>query len=166
MRTISFLLSWDVFEAEYLVSTTPDDDIRGNINTRQHADDPIQSRDFFASPHEIKASTPVQQNRGYVSMNREALDPKLHSKGDCKEAFNFGEFALDGTAQQPLPKPLISHEATIGRFEEDCKALCSRILRLLAKALEIEEEWFAERHDRKKGESGSVLRLLHVCAKL
>lgn len=97
-------------------------------------------------------------------MNREALDPKLHSKGDCKEAFNLGEFTLSGKAQQPLPQPLLSHEATIGKFADGCRSLCQRVLRLLARGLEMrEEEWFAERHDRKKGESGSVLRLLHVC---
>lgn len=43
------------------------------------------SRDFFASPLEVKSTTPIKDDRGYVCMNREALDPKKHKNGDFKE---------------------------------------------------------------------------------
>lgn len=140
--------------SQFISEATPD---------KRHADHNLKSKHFFSCPQEVKASTPVTQNRGYVSLNREALDPKLHSRGDTKEAFNFGEFSLTRKAQQPLPQPLVPHEAQIGKFADNCRALCNRVLRLLAKALEMEEGWFAERHERRKGESGSVLRLLYVC---
>jgi isopenicillin N synthase-like dioxygenase len=51
-------------------------------------------------------------------------------------AFNIGEF-VDGRAQQPLPKGLAEQEATIGRFAENCHALCNRLLQLFALGLEV-----------------------------
>jgi isopenicillin N synthase-like dioxygenase len=83
-------------------------------------------------------------------------------------AFNFGEFK-NGKAAQPLPKPLQQHEDFIGRFIDQCHALCNRVLELFGKALEIPETeggryWFTQRHDRNAGPSGSVFRLLYVSA--
>ena len=80
-------------------------------------------------------------------------------------AFNIGEFK-DGHPQQPFPEPLVAQDATVGHFMESCHALCNRIHKLFAKGLHISEasggtEWFSSRHDRSKGPSGSILRLLY-----
>lgn len=83
-------------------------------------------------------------------------------------AFNIGEF-IDGSAQQHLPEALAKNESRIGAFADRCHSLCNRILELFAIGLEIPEgeggqKWFAESHDRSKGTSGSVLRLLYYPA--
>ncbi|KAK8232018.1 oxidoreductase [Phyllosticta capitalensis] len=128
------------------------------------------SKTFFKSPDPVKAECPYQtdKNQGWVGMQREMLDPKTQKRGDFKEAFNVGEYT-NGKASQPLPAPFRSHEAQLGRFFDQCHALCNSILQLLAAALEIPsdeggESWFAERHDRNKGPSGSILRLLYYPA--
>ena len=38
-----------------------------------------------------------------------------------------------------MPKPLQPYEAQIGKFLEDCHALCNRILKLFAIALKVRE---------------------------
>lgn len=55
----------------------------------------------------------------------------------------------------------------MARFADQCHALCDKILQLFGVALEIPSseggaDWFSQRHDRAKGPSGSVLRLLYV----
>ncbi|KAK7530910.1 uncharacterized protein J3D65DRAFT_141898 [Phyllosticta citribraziliensis] len=128
------------------------------------------SKTFFKSPDSVKAECPYQtsKNQGWVGMQRETLDPKTQKRGDFKEAFNIGEY-VNGKASQPLPAPLRPEEAQLGRFFDQCHTLCNQILRLLGAALEIPQDeggddWFAERHDRSKGPSGSILRLLYYPA--
>lgn len=80
-------------------------------------------------------------------------------------AFNIGEFK-GGRPQQPFPEPLADRESTIGHFMESCHELCNRINTLFAEGLHISESsggstWFSSRHDRSKGPSGSILRLLY-----
>ncbi|KAF2396748.1 Clavaminate synthase-like protein [Trichodelitschia bisporula] len=87
----------------------------------------------------------------------EMLTPQ---RGDFKEAFNLNEFVA-GKAQQPLPAPLVPHEAHIGTFVDRCHVLCTDVLRLLALGLGIDEDWFAARHERARGPSGSVFRMLY-----
>ncbi|KAK7540335.1 hypothetical protein IWX49DRAFT_507239 [Phyllosticta citricarpa] len=128
------------------------------------------SQTLFKSPDSVKAECPYQtsKNQGWVGMQRETLDPKTQKRGDFKEAFNVGEY-VNGKAPQPLPAPLRPQEAQLGHFFDQCHMLCNKILQLLGAALEIPEEeggdgWFAERHDRSKGPSGSILRLLYYPA--
>ncbi|KAF2087817.1 Clavaminate synthase-like protein [Saccharata proteae CBS 121410] len=121
------------------------------------------SREFFKSPTELKAECPIQGNHGWAGMHVETLDPKHQKKGDFKEAFNIGDFA-NGKATQPLPSPLSPHEAQIGRFADQCHALCNNILRVFATALEGGASWFAQRHDRTRGPSSNILRLLYYPA--
>lgn len=73
---------------------------------------------------------------------------------------------VDGKAQQPLPEPLKSHETEVSSFASKCHDLCLRILQLLAIGLSIDEDqggkdWFTSRHDKSRGSSGSVFRLLY-----
>ncbi|KAF2238857.1 putative oxidoreductase [Viridothelium virens] len=124
------------------------------------------SQAFFSSPVAVKETCSINsnksgKNKGWLSMGEETLDPGNQKRGDVKEAFNIGEF-IDGKAQQPLPEVLAAHHDEIARFQASCHALCNRILRTLARGLEITEgDWFAQRHDQSKGPSGSVLRLLY-----
>ncbi|KAF8425109.1 hypothetical protein EV426DRAFT_596378 [Tirmania nivea] len=127
------------------------------------------SKKFFSSPPEDKEKCAIStNNRGWSSMHSETLDPQNQRRGDFKEALNFGEFS-NGKAQQPLPPSLVPHEVELAEFADLCHELCLRLLRLFALGLNIGkadggEEWFASRHDKEKGPSGSILRLLHYPA--
>jgi len=63
--------------------------------------------------------------------------PQHTDQWQRRRAFNFGEFTLDGKAQQPLPELLEAHEALIAKFSEGCRGVCDSILRLLASALKV-----------------------------
>ncbi|KAH0284477.1 Clavaminate synthase-like protein [Aureobasidium namibiae CBS 147.97] len=118
------------------------------------------SKQFFQSPIENKQECPTQNNRGWVSMQQETLDPGNQKRGDFKEAFNLGEFS-GSTPNQPLPEPLSTHVDTVAGFSHSCHALCNKLLQLFAEALEIPSDWFSSRHDQSKGASGSIMRLLY-----
>ncbi|KAF2489761.1 oxidoreductase-like protein, partial [Lophium mytilinum] len=128
------------------------------------------SHTFFQSPTKVKATCSINssksgKNRGWLSMHTETLDPAHQQRGDFKEAFNIGEFS-NGKANQPLPAPLVEGESRISQFIDQCHDLCNKIMDLFAAALEIPsadggDKWFSERHNRAKGPSGSILRLLY-----
>ena len=59
-----------------------------------------------------------------------------------------------------MPIPLQEHVQTIINFQNACHEFCQRIFECLANALNIESNWFTSRHDRSKGPSGTVLRML------
>ncbi|KAJ5223244.1 hypothetical protein N7468_007786 [Penicillium chermesinum] len=104
-------------------------------------------------------------NRGWVGMHVETLDPEHHEKGDFKEALNIGELE-NGTLQQPLPSCTAAHERTIARFTELCNQTCSQILQFLAHGLEIPGDYFTSRHDPSHGATGNSLRLLYYPASI
>lgn len=60
-----------------------------------------------------------------------------------------------------MPKPLREYVQTVIDFQDRCHEFCLRIFETLARALEIDEDWFVTRHDRTKGPSGTVLRMLY-----
>lgn len=71
----------------------------------------------------------------------------------------------DGKLTLPLPDILEPHRETLNQMWIKCHDIGDKILRLLAKGLEIEEsaggsEWLAKRHNIEKN-SGSVLRFLY-----
>ncbi|THW09459.1 iron/ascorbate family oxidoreductase [Aureobasidium pullulans] len=114
------------------------------------------SKKFFQGPVENKKECPTQNNRGWVSMQQETLDP-----GNQKHrAFNLGEFT-NNKPNQPLPKPFSNNVNTVADFSNSCHALCNRILELFAEALDIPSDWFSSRHDQSKGASGTIMRLLY-----
>ncbi|KAJ5050470.1 uncharacterized protein L3040_002353 [Drepanopeziza brunnea f. sp. 'multigermtubi'] len=123
------------------------------------------SKKFFKSPVAEKEPCKISENnRGWVAMHGETLDPKSQKIGDFKEAMNLGEF-VDGRAQQPLPAAFAGHEQELDQFQKYCHCLMSKILVLFGIGLEIDpskggEDWFASRH-RGTGPSGCTLRLLH-----
>ncbi|OJJ50971.1 hypothetical protein ASPZODRAFT_126948 [Penicilliopsis zonata CBS 506.65] len=119
------------------------------------------SKEFFASPYEEKEGCRITpNNRGWSGMHTETLDPEHQRTGDFKEAMNFGEFK-DGKAQQPLPPALTPHEAEIAHFAALCNKTCSRILKLMALGLDIQEDFFTSRHDASNGPTGCILRYLY-----
>ncbi|MCJ1431305.1 hypothetical protein MMC27_000656 [Xylographa pallens] len=126
-------------------------------------------------------------NRGWTAMHEEVLDPETDDRGDPKEGFNLGEFA-DGKAQQSLPPALQAHEAQLSRFSELCRELAMKLLELFAVGLKVRyplvmkptpgyslcysrahqvdpaeggANWFASRHEKSKGPSGTILRILY-----
>jgi isopenicillin N synthase-like dioxygenase len=130
----------------------------------------LEARDFFRSPLENKATCAVNskesgKNSGWFGMNTETLDPANQRTGDFKECFNINDF-VNGKPQQPLPDPLLSRQNEIDAFVHQCHSLCLKLLRLFAIGLEIDEssggeDWFSPTHDKSKGSSGSVLRMLY-----
>lgn len=105
--------------------------------------------------------------REATSKSKQCRQRPFHSSPNHlnPRAFNIGEF-INGHAQQPLPDPLAVQEPQIDGFIDACHQLCNRIHKLFAVGLQIPsasggEAWFVDRHDRSKGPSGSILRLLY-----
>ena len=65
--------------------------------------------------------------------------------------------------QQPLPLELHAVAVRIVLFQQNCHELCLKILELLAKALNLERNWFVSRHNSHDlyRPSGSVFRMLY-----
>ncbi|ETN45099.1 uncharacterized protein HMPREF1541_09975 [Cyphellophora europaea CBS 101466] len=124
------------------------------------------SASLFALPSDTKRNFWIESatNRGYTGERNEILDPAHQSAGDLKEAWNFGEFNVNGRLQQGLPAEVAERgaERELKEFEDACRATCERVLELLALALEVEDKsWFSKRHGRP---SGSIVRLLRYPA--
>ena len=60
-----------------------------------------------------------------------------------------------------MPQPLQPHNQAIMDFQDSCHAFCQKIFERFAEALDIDRDWFTSRHDRSKGPSGTVLRMLY-----
>ncbi|KAK3110124.1 hypothetical protein LTR53_015913 [Teratosphaeriaceae sp. CCFEE 6253] len=143
------------------------------------------SRQFFASPIEVKEEVSINSNKagknhGWLSQGVEKLDPATQKRPDVKEyvpnssinppvpvdhiarAFNMGE-PVHGAFQQALPAPLKPHAQTLLAFQARCLALCHQILRLVARALDIDEHWFTVRHSQpgNPAPSSTVFRMLY-----
>ncbi|KAF2646028.1 Clavaminate synthase-like protein [Massarina eburnea CBS 473.64] len=123
------------------------------------------SKKYFHQPREAKAEFAIHSenaggiNRGWVSMQGESLDPQ--GQKDGKEAFNIAP-STPSTPLQPLPKILAQSSPLISRFQTQCHALCTSILDLLGTALDVPDPtYFSSRHDRARGSSGSIFRLLY-----
>ncbi|OAA64627.1 2og-Fe oxygenase family protein [Niveomyces insectorum RCEF 264] len=120
------------------------------------------SRKLFALPTAEKQACAIQNNnRGWLGMHVETLDPKTQRVGDTKEAFNFGEFA-GGRAQQPVPAALAPDEPRIAAFYDLCYRLCLKLNDLLGIGLEVDPpDFFTAAHRREAGPSGNTLRFLY-----
>lgn len=136
--------------------------IEGSGFTKQDIDGAFDlSKRFFELPFEEKNQVPIDpSNHGYSAMNVENLDPQYNTKGDPKEAFNFGNF-VNGRPEKPIPKFFENNIDQLSELEQKCHALSSRLLTLLGLGLKIEtgSEWFADRHKANEP-SGSILRFL------
>jgi isopenicillin N synthase-like dioxygenase len=76
----------------------------------------------------------------------------------------MGEPLPNDTLDQPLPTPLAPHQQTVVAFQNSCHALCQRVFTHLATALATPPDWFTSRHDRSKGPSGTIFRMLYYPA--
>lgn len=104
------------------------------------------SKSFFNLPLEVKqkqAWSDEFNNIGYVSLERERLDP--NKPGDLKEAFNVNKQAAIGI------------DASILAFYDRCTELANTVLQAYALALELPEDFFITRHNQQN----HTLRLLH-----
>jgi isopenicillin N synthase-like dioxygenase len=122
---------------------------------------------FFARPEAEKRAVAIDRvgnNRGYVPMRAEALDPSKPS--DLKEAFNVG---LELPADDPdivggrpfrglngWPALAGFRDTLLGHFNA-CQSLGRRLHRAFAADLGLDPDFFADKIDRPM----STLRLLH-----
>ncbi|TKA69823.1 hypothetical protein B0A55_07504 [Friedmanniomyces simplex] len=130
------------------------------------------SQQFFASPIDLKQEVSISSNKagknhGWLSRGVEKLDPSTQQRPDVKDhlrAFNLGE-PLNNTLPQPLPAPLKPHAQTLLTFQTNCQRLSHSILRLVAVALDLDENWFTLRHSPPGGgggkPSGTIFRMLY-----
>lgn len=128
----------------------------------------IQSQHFFALPFAVKnqlAWADEFSNRGYVGIERERLDP--NQPGDLKEAFNVGqEMALDDRIPLNQPLSLVQNRwlagddefrTTVLAFYAACTQAAADVLRAIALALHLPEDFFTNNHNQQP----HTLRLLH-----
>ncbi|MEH2326960.1 MAG: 2OG-Fe(II) oxygenase family protein [Nostoc sp.] len=104
------------------------------------------SKSFFNLPLEVKqkqAWSDEFNNTGYVSLERERLDP--NKPGDLKEAFNVNKQAA------------IRIDASILAFYDSCTELANTVLQAYALALELPEDFFITKHNQQN----HTLRSLH-----
>ncbi|MHA6192992.1 2-oxoglutarate and iron-dependent oxygenase domain-containing protein [Pseudomonas wadenswilerensis] len=125
------------------------------------------AEDFFARPAEEKLRIDITRSahhRGYGAVATEQLDPNRPS--DLKETFDMG-FHMDAghpdvLAGKPLRGPnrhpdLPGWEALLQQHYEDMHALSLTLLRAMAVALGIEEDFF----DQRFADPISVFRMIH-----
>lgn len=125
------------------------------------------AEDFFARPAEEKLRIDITQSkhhRGYGAVATEQLDPTQPS--DFKETFDMG-FQMsadhpDVLAEKPLRGPnrhpqIIGWEALMQQHYEDMHELSLTLLRAMAEALGIEEDFF----DQRFTDPISVFRMIH-----
>ena len=68
-------------------------------------------------------------------MRNPAPPPQLAQHNESR-AFNFGEF-INGKAQQPIPPTVAADEPRFAAFADLCRALCTKILTLLGRGLDV-----------------------------
>jgi isopenicillin N synthase-like dioxygenase len=120
-----------------------------------------QSQQFFALPDALKQqiawSNPVS-NRGYGGLGREQLEPDR--PGDFKETLNIGrEVPPAGRQEEPnhwLSEPPEFRQVALAFFAS-CAQVSDQVLRSMALALDLPQEFFVTRHT----EQHHILRLLH-----
>lgn len=125
------------------------------------------AKTFFAQPLADKLSIDITQtrhHRGYGAIATEQLDPSLPS--DLKETFDMGLHLPaehpDVLAEKPLRGPnrhpqLPGWQTLMETHYQDMQALAQTLLRAIALALDIDEDFFDQRFE----DPVSVLRMIH-----
>lgn len=126
----------------------------------------VLSRAFFDLPVEIKRKYPFRgyaSNRGYIAMGMETHESS--SRSDRKETFDLGKEDDEETSEysNPWPRELefLGFRSTMISYFDAFDALHLRIMKLLAKALGLNDEDFFVKRCNDKHEN---LRLLHYPA--
>ncbi|XP_002982743.2 2-oxoglutarate-Fe(II) type oxidoreductase hxnY [Selaginella moellendorffii] len=132
-----------------------------------------QSRKFFTLPLEEKMKVYQDENfRGYTPIFDEKLDPAKQRLGDAKEGYYIGREVsgsdprakdpLQGPNQWPSPDTLPEWKQTMKMYFDQAEKLSRKLIKLIARALELEESFFD-----KPGmfdHPMAVVRLLHYPA--
>jgi len=125
------------------------------------------AKTFFALPPATKLEIDITQtrhHRGYGAIATEQLDPNQPS--DLKETFDMGLHLPadhpDVLAEKPLRGPnrhpqLPGWQALMEGHYQDMQALAQTLLRAIALALDIDEDFF----DQRFKDPVSVLRMIH-----
>ncbi|XP_024026899.1 2-oxoglutarate-Fe(II) type oxidoreductase [Morus notabilis] len=128
----------------------------------------LESKKLFSLPLEEKMRLDRKENRGYTPLFAEALDPVSAPKGDPKESYYVGRLEDDSAAvklnQWPSQEILPSWRPTMETYYR--KVLCAgkRLLRLIALALNLDEDFFEKVGGLDK--PAAFLRLLHYPGEL
>ena len=113
------------------------------------------TREFFAQPLAHKNSLAIElsdHHRGYAGVEGELLEPGL--RADLKETMDFGpECSLDDPLRSPLEGPnqwpaVLGFRESVEAYQEAVLDAAKRLLRLMARALELEPSFFDERFVR------------------
>lgn len=120
------------------------------------------ARAFFALPSAIKEEIHYRHGgfrRGYLPLLSESSDPT--ATGDLKEAFDCGLTPIaDGAIDNLWPMQPDHFRDTIERYLGATRALAADILAMIASALGMPIDWFADKVSRPI----ATLRLLHYPA--
>lgn len=110
----------------------------------------ISRRFFKEAPASEKKGCRIKNNRGFVGMHVENLDPTNHQRGDFKQAFNLADpDPTTGQWRQPIPETFQKHDAALRDFQARCRSIATRILRLIALGLSIEDvNWLVLSHEK------------------
>ncbi|MBD0335448.1 MAG: isopenicillin N synthase family oxygenase [Cyanobacteria bacterium Co-bin13] len=120
-----------------------------------------ESARFFQLPADLKNAlswSSADSNLGYVGVGRESLNPGQTI--DLKEAFNIGPDDDPGNPNRwppELPTLLPTFRATLQSFYQSANELAWQVLRALALALQLPENFFVKHHQQP----AHTLRLLH-----
>ena len=109
------------------------------------------SRHFFKeTPVSEKEQCSIKNNRGFVGMHVENLDPTKHQRGDFKQAFNLADpDPITGQWRQPIPATFQKNDAALRDFHARCRSVATRILRLIALGLAVDDvNWLVRSHER------------------
>lgn len=117
------------------------------------------SRSFFKeAPNSEKEECRIINNRGFVGMHVENLDPTKHQRGDFKQAFNLADpEPTTGEWRQPIPRTFQKKDAALRDFHARCRRIATRILRLIALGLSIDDADWLVRHHEKATQSARLL---------
>lgn len=118
----------------------------------------VESQQFFALPAAEKnrvAWSDEYNNRGYVAVERENLDPT--APGDLKEAYNVGKEVEDPALANKWPINREAFRETVLEFYGACTQAASMVLEAFAISLQLPEDFFQVRHSQQE----HTLRLLH-----
>eukprot|EP00271_Cylindrocystis_brebissonii_P006216 TRINITY_DN188_c0_g2_i1.p1 TRINITY_DN188_c0_g2~~TRINITY_DN188_c0_g2_i1.p1 ORF type:complete len:332 (+),score=44.34 TRINITY_DN188_c0_g2_i1:206-1201(+) len=132
-----------------------------------------QCKTFFALPTEQKKALSVNTaGHGYQPYQIEKLDPETQKTGDTKEGFYIGKdvpeddplaaMAIVGCNVWPSPEVLPGWRETMMTYWAEMRALCIRMLPLMALALNLPRDWFSQPH--RFDDPLCILRLLHYPA--
>lgn len=146
--------------------------ITGHGIARSHIDAVFDtSRQFFEGPASVKAAAlaPSGEQQGYHSLAKSGLAAKEGHTAppDIREYFMAGRLSLDdpyysAESAQPFYRPNrwptapVEFETVISRYYSEMDALGQKLMQLFGMALDVGEDYFADKIDRHFGILSSI----------